>query len=91
VLKAIPGVELVEMERTKESAWCCGAGGGACDAYPEFSRATANERMEEAQSTGADALVSACPWCERNFDEATNANGFKLKVFDVMELVGQAL
>lgn len=91
VLKAIPGVELVEMERTKEAAWCCGAGGGACDAYPEFSRATANERLEEAQSTGADAVVSACPWCERNFNEATNANGAKMKVFDIMELVGQAL
>jgi Fe-S oxidoreductase len=89
VLAAIPGLELVEMERTKEAAWCCGAGGGACDAYPGFSRATANERLEEAQSTGADAIVSACPWCERNFTEATKGN--RLKVFDIMELVGQAL
>ena len=91
VLKAIPGLELVEMERAKEAAWCCGAGGGACDAYPEFSRATAIERLEEAQSTGADAVVSACPWCERNFAEAANAGPLKLKVFDVMELVSQAL
>jgi Fe-S oxidoreductase len=89
LLKAIPGLELVEMERAKESAWCCGAGGGACDAYPEFSHDTATERLEEAQSTGADAIVSACPWCNRNFAEAKNGNN--LQVFDIMELVGQAL
>jgi Fe-S oxidoreductase len=89
VLAAIPELELVEMERNKEAAWCCGAGGGASDAYPEFSSATANERLEEAQSTGANAIVSACPWCERNFAEASN--GHNLEVFDIMELVGQAL
>jgi len=91
ILKAIPGVRLLEMERSKEAAWCCGAGGGAREAYPEFSRATANERLEEAQSTGADAVVSACPWCERNFIDATDADGTTLKVFDIVELVGQAM
>jgi Fe-S oxidoreductase len=91
ILKAIPGVQLVEMERIKEAAWCCGAGGGSREAYPEFSRATANERIDEAQSTGADAIVTACPWCERNFIDATDANGIKMKVFDVIELVGHAI
>jgi Fe-S oxidoreductase len=89
VLKAIPGLQLVEMERIKEAAWCCGAGGGARESYPEFSRWTANERLEEAKSTGADAIVSACPWCERNFLDA--ADGTKLKVFDIMELVERAI
>jgi Fe-S oxidoreductase len=87
VLKAIPGLELVEMERIKEAAWCCGAGGGAPETYPEFSKWTSNERVEEALSTGADALVSACPWCERNFTDSVNGNGAKLKVFDVIDLV----
>jgi len=91
ILRAIPGIELVEMERIKEAAWCCGAGGGSSEAYPEFSRATANERIEEAQSTGADAIATACPWCERNFIDATSANGTAMKVFDVIELVGQSI
>ncbi|MGA3128133.1 MAG: (Fe-S)-binding protein [Candidatus Korobacteraceae bacterium] len=91
VLKAIPGLKLVEMERIKEAAWCCGAGGGASQAYPEFSRWTATERIEEAKSTGADAIVSACPWCERNFLDATSGNDTKMKVLDIMELVEQAL
>ena len=57
ILKNIPGIELVEMERIKEYAWCCGAGGGSREAYPEFSNWTANERIEEARSTGADAIA----------------------------------
>ena len=58
VLKAIPGVELIEMERSREAAWCCGAGGNVREAYPEFNAWTAGERVEEAKSTGAEALVT---------------------------------
>ncbi len=91
VLKAIPGLELVEMERIREYAWCCGAGGGVKDAYPDFSAWTARERIEEAKSTGAEAIVSACPWCESNFSNAVKGNAREMKVYDVMELVQQAL
>jgi len=91
VLKSIPGLELVEMERIREYAWCCGAGGGVKEAYPDFSSWTATERIEEAKSTGAEAIVSACPWCERNFIDAIDAAGEKLKVFDVTDLVKQAI
>jgi Fe-S oxidoreductase len=91
VLKSIPGIELVEMERIRECAWCCGAGGGVKEAYPEFSTWTATERLEEAKETGAEAIVSACGWCERNFLDAIKANGDKLKVLDVAELVQQAI
>jgi Fe-S oxidoreductase len=91
VLRSIPGIELVEMERIREFSWCCGAGGGVKEAYPDFSSWTATERIEEAKSTGAEAIVSACGWCERNFLDAINSNGEKMKVFDVAELVRQAL
>jgi len=91
ILKSIPGLKLVEMERIREYAWCCGAGGGCIDAYPEFSAWTAGERIKEATATGAEALVTACPWCERNFLDFINANGRNLKVFDIIELVRQAL
>jgi Fe-S oxidoreductase len=91
ILKSIPGLKLVEMERIREYAWCCGAGGGCIDAYPEFSAWTAGERIEEATATGAEALVTACPWCERNFLDSINATGRNLKVFDIIELVQQAL
>jgi len=90
IIKSIPGVELVEMYRIKEYAWCCGAGGGAKEAYPDFNAFTARERIEEAKATGAEALVTACPWCERNFLDAISANGEKMKVYDIVELVQQA-
>ena len=91
ILKSIPGLELVEMERIKEYAWCCGAGGGTREAYPDFSNWTATERIEEAKATGAEALVSACPWCERNFLDAIGTAGEKMKVLDITDLVKQAI
>ena len=91
VIKSIPGVNLIEMSRIKEYAWCCGAGGGVIDAYPDFAQWTAMERIEEAKSTGAETLVTACPWCKRNFTDAINTSGEKLKVMDIIELVEQSI
>ena len=91
VLKSIPGLELVEMERIREYAWCCGAGGGSREAYPEFSDWTASERIEEAKSTGAEAIVSACGWCERNFLDTVENKGDKMKVLDIVDLVKKAI
>ncbi len=90
MLQSIPGLNLVEMERNREYAWCCGAGGGVREAYPEFSQWTASERVEEAKSTGAEAIVSACPWCERNLIDAVSGMGEKLKVYDIIELISLA-
>jgi Fe-S oxidoreductase len=91
VLKSIPGIKLTEMNRIKEYAWCCGAGGGVSESNPEFAQWTARERIEEAESTGAEALVTACPWCEKTFSEAIEATGSRLKVYDVVELVEKAI
>jgi Fe-S oxidoreductase len=91
ILKAIPGLRLAEMERIKEYAWCCGSGGGAKDTNPEFAIWTANERIAEAESTGAEAIVTACPWCKRNFLDATGQSGSKLKVYDIVELLEAAI
>ena len=91
VLRSIPGLELVEMERNREYAWCCGAGAGVMERYPDFSSLTAGERIEEASATGAEAIVSACPWCERNFIDVINERGERMKVYDIVDLVREAL
>ncbi len=91
VLKSIPGIRLTEMTRIKEYAWCCGAGGGVSESNPEFAQWTARERIEEAESTGAEAIVTTCPWCEKTFSEAIRETGSSLKVYDIVELVEKAI
>ena len=91
VLRSIPGLKLVEMSRTREYAWCCGAGGGVRETNPEFAHWTAAERLQEADSSGAEALVTACPHCVRSFQEALKDGGGQLKVYDVVELLEQAI
>ncbi len=91
VLKSIPGVELVEMERNRENAWCCGAGAGVSQANPDFALWTANERLKEAKATGATALVTSCPWCERNFKDAVKEYGEDIEVYDIAEITRMAI
>lgn len=91
IINSIPGLELVEMERIRENAWCCGAGGGVIDTYPDLCSWTVTERIEEARATGAEAIVTACPWCERNFIDAIEKSDIKMKVYDIMEVVQQAI
>jgi Fe-S oxidoreductase len=91
VLESIPGLQLVEMDRIKEYTWCCGSGGGVETSNPEYAEWTANERLVEADSTGAEALVSACPWCEKAFSDAIKNQGGSMKVYDIVELLDQAV
>jgi Fe-S oxidoreductase len=91
VLRSLPGVKLTEMTRIKEYSWCCGAGGGVIESNPDFAKWTAKKRLEEAVSTGAQALVTTCPWCEKTFNEAARESGSSLKIYDIVELVEKAL
>ena len=90
VLRSIPGLKLVEMDRIKEYSWCCGAGGGVRESNPEFARWTAVERLNEAESTGADALVTACPHCSQNLQGA-GGDGGSIGVCDIVELLDRAI
>ena len=76
-------VRLVEMDYIRENAWCCGAGGGARSAFSDWSLKTASSRLQMALETGAQYLVSACPFCKRNLNDASEGN---LKVLDLSEL-----
>lgn len=87
VLSSIPGLELVEMERIREYSWCCGAGGGVLEAFPDLAEWTAQERISEALATGAEALVTTCPWCERIFRDTLAKTNVPLPVYDLTDLV----
>lgn len=91
VLKSIPGLKLTEMVRIKEFSWCCGAGGGVNESNPQFAKWTANKRLDEAGTTGAEAIVTACPWCEKNFNDALQETGSDLKVYDIVELLEKSI
>ena len=91
VLSSIPGVELVEMPRMRENTFCCGAGRGTREAFPEFASWAADERLTEVEEVGAEALVSACPWCKDNFSQAVSQDGGSVKVLDFSELVLSAI
>ncbi len=91
IIRAVPGIDFVEMERIREYSWCCGAGGGVLEAYPEFAEWTAAERIEEAKATGAEAIVTACPWCERVFRDVIEEQGEKIRVLDVIDLLSISL
>jgi Fe-S oxidoreductase len=91
VLKSIPGLRLTEMTRIKEYSWCCGAGGGVNESNPDFALWTAKERVREAESTGAEAIVTACPWCEKTLNAAIRESSSRLKVYDIVELLEKAI
>jgi Fe-S oxidoreductase len=91
ILKSIPGVTLVDMQRIKEYSWCCGSGGGVKSAYPDFALWAAQERVEEAKATGAEALVTSCPWCESNFRDAIQESNEEMKLYSLVDLVSQAV
>lgn len=91
VLHAIPGLKIAEMVRNEENSYCCGAGGGAADAFPEFGQWTARERYREAESTGASAIVSSCPFCQEAFEGTIGSAGGRMQYFDITQLLAEAL
>jgi Fe-S oxidoreductase len=91
ILNSIPGIELVEMERSRDNALCCGAGAGVDMAFPDFASWTASERLEELEATGAEAIVTCCPACKGMFQKIVESSGMKISVFDITEIVLEAI
>ena len=94
ILKAIPGVEFVEMDRVRERSLCCEGGGGRMwSEGTNVEERLAAERVEEAVDTGADVLAVACPFCLLTLEDAVKVGGYedRLQVLDIMELVAKAM
>lgn len=88
ILRSIPGVELLEMERNRRWAWCCGGGGGVPEAFPELARWNAEDRLAEAERSGAELVLTASALCLRSFAEAKKA---RPKTQELLQFVLQAL
>jgi len=89
VYKKIPGLELVEMKRNRENAWCCGAGGGVKIGYPDWSVEISKERLEEAKETGATIVSSTCPFCRTNLSDANKVFDMGFEILDLVEIIDQ--
>jgi Fe-S oxidoreductase len=91
IIRAIPGTELVEMERNRMDAWCCGAGGGMIKGNREYALATGRERLDEALSCGAETLVTSCPTCVKHLSDARDEGKTPVEVQDITTLIYQSL
>ena len=95
ILKAIPGLKLVEMERHGENAFCCGGGGGNffTDILGGGEESPARLRVREALETGAGIIAVACPQCAKMLEDAVKSEELedRLKVMDVAEIVNGCL
>lgn len=90
LLRRIPRVENVETGRNRHNAWCCGAGAGVKSAFSTLALFASLERLKEAREV-APTLVSACPFCKRNFNDANEEYGMGLEIMDLVELVDLAM
>ena len=93
ILQALSQVKLSEMERSHNRSFCCG-GGGSHMWIEEMPGTKINEvRINEALKTGADAVVTACPYCLQMMEEAIERKEIKesFKAKDLIELVEQAM
>jgi heterodisulfide reductase subunit D len=91
IMAAIPGLELVEMPRNREYSRCCGAGGGLKAGYPDIQNRMAQRRVQEAEETGAEALVSCCPFCFQGLNVGISARQSQLVMKDMSSLVAESL
>ncbi len=91
LLRAIPGVELREMEYNREEAHCCGGVLSLLESPEQAAVKIGGLRLEEARATGAEALVAACPCCEVQFRVTAQKTGNPLPIVDLAHVAAEGL
>ena len=95
ILLSIPGLELVEMEKNRADAFCCGGGSGnfIMDLLAGGEESPARVRVREAYATGADTLAVACPSCQTMFTDAVKSEDLddKLAVKGISQIVKESI
>lgn len=94
ILQAIPKAKLEEMERSRDTGFCCGGGGGLMWIEEQPGTTKINQmRIEDVLKTGVETVVTACPYCLQMFEDAIEHKGMKesLKARDLVEIVEEAM
>jgi len=89
ILKHIPGLDLIEMDNSRENSLCCGGGGARIWMDTPKGERLSDLRLEQALKTGATVLATFCPYCMLNFeDSALNLEGNRaIEIKDVTEII----
>jgi len=93
VLDAIPGLKRVEMQRCRDRSFCCGGGGLMLFYEPKEDERMGVKRVRMAADAGANVIVTACPFCMVNIEDAIKVSGMegKMTAIDLAELVDRQL
>ena len=93
VLDAIPGLKRVEMKRSQDRSFCCGGGGLALFYEPKEKERMGVARVRMAAEAGANVMVTACPFCMANLEDAIKVSGLegRLTAIDLAELVDRQM
>jgi Fe-S oxidoreductase len=93
ILKSIPGVKLVEMERNRETGMCCGAGGGLMWMEEETGNRINVTRTEQALAVNPSVISSGCPYCLTMLSDGTKAKEVEEKIatYDVAEILEKSI
>ncbi len=93
VLDAMPGVKRVEMSRSRDRSFCCGGGGLMLFYEPKEEQRMGVKRVQMAAEAGANVIVTACPFCMANIEDAIKVSGMegKMTAIDLAELVDRRM
>jgi len=93
VLDAIPGLKRVEMSRSRDRSFCCGGGGLMLFYEPQEEQRMGVKRVQMAAEAGANVIVTACPFCMVNMEDAIKVAGMegKMTAIDLTELVDRQM
>ncbi|GMQ78621.1 MAG: (Fe-S)-binding protein [Anaerolineae bacterium] len=86
------GKVLLEMNRSKSDSFCCGAGGAQMWKEEEHGQESVSvNRYNEAETTGAQLLATACPFCAIMLKDARNESGGDLQIMDIAQVIADAI
>lgn len=89
-IDGVPGLKRVEMEgNCRDRSFCCGGGGLMLFYEPEEEERMGVVRVEQARAAGADVIVTACPFCLTNIEDAIKVAGLEgeMEAIDLVELI----
>jgi Fe-S oxidoreductase len=93
ILKAIPGVKVVEMDRNRQNGMCCGAGGGMMWMEEKAGSRVNVARTEQALAVSPTMIGSGCPYCLTMLSDGTKAKEVEdqVQTLDVVEILEKSM